>query len=128
MHVDLKKAVGDELMPFTFDELLNWARQLKMVVDHLTKTPEMMEVLQNEWKAYGQSKIAPLHRAYEIKRLKRKLEMLTKASDDTTEQKIKLEMKITRLESETLEERNQRKEEEDKKKEDVRKRKEEEAQ
>ena len=54
--------------------------------------------------------------------------MLTKASDDTTEQKIKLEMKITRLESETLEERNQRKEEEDKKKEDVRKRKEEEAQ
>ena len=51
MYVDLKKAVGDELMPFTFDELLNWARQLKMVVDHRTKTPEMMEVLQNEWKA-----------------------------------------------------------------------------
>jgi hypothetical protein len=37
-------------------------------------------------------------------------------------------MKITRLESETLEERNQRKEEDDRKKEDARKRKEEEAQ
>ncbi len=62
MYVDLKKAVGeDESMPFTFDELLNWARQLKMVIDHRTKTPEMMEVLQNEWKACGQSKIAPLH-------------------------------------------------------------------
>ena len=34
--------------------------------------------------------------------------MLTKASDDTTEQKIKLEMEITRLESETLEERKKR--------------------
>ena len=40
MYVDLKKAVGDESMPFTFDELLNWAWQLKMVVDHCTKTPE----------------------------------------------------------------------------------------
>jgi DNA segregation ATPase FtsK/SpoIIIE-like protein len=137
MYVDLKKAVGDESMPFIFDELLNWARQLKMVVDHRTKTPEMMEVLQNEWKAYGRSRIAPLHRAYEIKRLRRKLEVLTKASDDTTEQKIKLEMEITRLESETLEERTQRKEEEDdrkkeearqqkKEKEEARKRKEEE--
>jgi hypothetical protein len=126
MYVDLKKAVGDESMPFTFDELLNWARQLKMVVDHRTKTPEMMEVLQNEWKAYGRSRIAPLHRAYEIKWLKRKLEMLTKSSDDTTEQKIKLEMEITRLESETLEERTQRKEEEATKKEDARKQKEEE--
>jgi chemotaxis protein histidine kinase CheA len=126
MYVDLKKAVGDESMPFIFDELLNWARQLKMVVDHRTKTPEMMEVLQNEWKAYGRSRIAPLHRAYEIKWLKRKLEMLTKSSDDTTEQKIKLEMEITRLESETLEERTQRKEEEATKKEDARKQKEEE--
>ena len=34
--------------------------------------------------------------------------MLTEASDDTTEQKIKLEMEITRLESETLEERKKR--------------------
>ena len=40
MYVDLKKAVGDESVPFTFDELLNWARQLNMVVDHRTKTPE----------------------------------------------------------------------------------------
>ena len=40
--------------------------------------------------------------------MKRKLEMLTKASNDTTEQKIKLEMEITRLESETLEERKKR--------------------
>ncbi len=36
-----------------------------------------------------------------------KLEMLTVASDDITEQKIELEMEITRLESETLEERTQ---------------------
>jgi hypothetical protein len=85
----------------------------------------MMEVLQNEWKAYGQSKIVPLHRAYEINRLKRKLEVLTKESDDTTEQKQDLEMEINKLESETLEERNQRKEEDDRKKEEARKRKEE---
>ena len=30
--------------------------------------------------------------------------MLTEASDDTAEQKIELEMEITRLESETIEE------------------------
>jgi DNA polymerase III gamma/tau subunit len=97
-----------------------------MVVDHRNKTPEMMEVLQNEWKAYGQSKIAPFHRSIEINRLKRKLEVLTKESDDTTEQKKDLEMEINRLESETLEERNQRKEEEARKqKEESRKRKEE---
>jgi hypothetical protein len=46
--------------------------------------------------------------------------MLTESSDDTTEQKKKIEMEITRLESETLEERNQRKEEDDRKKEDAR--------
>jgi len=40
------------------------------------------------------------------------------------EQEKDLEMEITRLESETLEERNQRKEEDDRKKEDARKRKE----
>ena len=34
--------------------------------------------------------------------------MLTEASDNTTEQKIEFEMEITRLESETLEERTQR--------------------
>ncbi len=38
-------------MSFSFDELLNWARQLEMVVDHRNKPPETMEVLQNEWKA-----------------------------------------------------------------------------
>ena len=78
-----------------------------------------MEVLQNEWKAYGRSKIAPLYRAYEIKRLKEKLEMLTEASDDTAEQKKDLEKEITRLESETLEECTQRKKEEDRKKEEA---------
>ena len=66
--------MGDDPMPFTFDELLNWARQLKMVVDHRTKTTEMMEVLQNEWNAQGLVRIAPLHRSFEIKRLKEKLE------------------------------------------------------
>ena len=79
-----------------------------MVVDHHNKTPETMGVLQNEWMAKGLVKIAPLHRSIEINRLKRKLEMLTESSNDTTEQKKKLEMEITRLESETLEERNQR--------------------
>ena len=52
--------------------------------------------------------------------------MLTESSDDTTEQEKDLEMEINRLESETLEECNQRKEEDDRKKEDARKRKEEE--
>ena len=28
----LRKAVGDDQMPFSFDELLNWARSLVMVV------------------------------------------------------------------------------------------------
>ena len=51
MYEDLRKAAGDDPMPFTFDELLNWARPLEMVVDHRNKTPETMEVLQNEWKA-----------------------------------------------------------------------------
>ena len=119
MYEDLKKAAGDDPMPFTFDELLNWASPLVMVVDHRNKTPEKMEVLQNEWTAKGLVKIAPLHRSFEIKRLKEKLEMLTEASDDTAEQKKDLEMEITRLESETLEERNQRKEEEDRKKEEA---------
>ena len=53
--------------------------------------------------------------------------MLTESSDDAGEQEKDLEMEITRLESETLEELNQRKEEDDRKKEDARKRKEEEA-
>jgi hypothetical protein len=39
--------MGDDPMSFTFDELLNWARPLVMVVDHRNKTPEKMEVLQN---------------------------------------------------------------------------------
>ena len=46
--------------------------------------------------------------------------MLTEASDDAAEQKIELEMEITRLESETLKERTQqKKEEEDRKKEEA---------
>jgi len=48
--------------------------------------------------------------------------MFTNASDDTTEQKIELEMEITRLESETLEEYTQRKrptEEKERKKEEA---------
>jgi hypothetical protein len=72
-----------------------------------------MEVLQNEWKAQGLVKIAAFHRAIEIKQLKRKLVMLTEASDDNTVQKIDLEMKITRLESETLKERTHQKKEEE---------------
>jgi hypothetical protein len=119
MYEDLRKAVGDDQISFSFDELLNWAQPLMMVVDHHNTTPETMEVLQNEWNAQGLVRIAPLHRSFEIKRLKEKLEMLTEASDDTAEQKKDLEMEITRLESETLEERNQRKEEEDRKKEEA---------
>jgi hypothetical protein len=97
-----------------------------MVVDHRNKTPEKMEVLQNEWTAYCLVKITPFHQALDIHRLKRKLEKLTESSDDTAEQEKDLEVEITRLESETLEERNQRKEEDDRKKEEARKRKEEE--
>ena len=109
MYEDLRKAVGDDQMSFSFDELLNWARPLVMVVDHCIKTPETMEVLQNKWNAQGLVRIAPLHRSFKINRLKRKLEILTESSDDTAEQeKDLLEMEITRLESETLEERNQR--------------------
>ena len=126
IYEDLRKAVGDDRMPFTFDELLTWARPLVMVVDHRNMTPEMMEVLQNEWKAQGLVRIAPNHRAIEINRLKRKLEMLSVDPDDTAEQKIELEMEITRLESETHEERTQRKkEEEERKKEESRQREEE---
>jgi hypothetical protein len=61
IYEDLRKAAGDDPMPFTFDELLNWARPLVMVVDHHKKTPEEMEVLQNKWTAKGLVKIAPLH-------------------------------------------------------------------
>jgi len=82
--------VGDDPMPFAFDELLNWAGPLVMIVDHCNKTPAMMEVLQNELKAYCLVKIAPYHRASEIKWLKRKLDLLTVASDDTTVQKIEV--------------------------------------
>ena len=48
-------------MTFTFDVLLNLALPLVMVVDHRNKTPETMEVLQNEWNAQGLVRIAPLH-------------------------------------------------------------------
>ena len=48
MYEDLRKAVGDDPMSFTFDELLNWARLLMKVVDHRNKTPETKEVLQTE--------------------------------------------------------------------------------
>jgi len=96
-----------------------------MVTDHRKKTPETIEVLQNEWKAYCLVKIAPYHQSKGIKRLKRKLEMLTEASDDTAEQKIELEMEIIRLESETIDEHTQQKEEEDRKKEEARQQKEE---
>jgi len=111
---------------FTFDELLNWARQLEMVVDHHNKPPETMEVLQNKWKAKCLVKNAAYHRSKGIKWLKRKLEMLNESSNDTAEQEKDLEMEIIRIESETLEECNQQKEEDDRKKEDARKRKEEE--
>ena len=53
--------MGDDPMPFTLDELLNWARPLVMVIDHRNKTPETMEVLQNEWEAKGLVKIASFH-------------------------------------------------------------------
>ncbi len=66
-------------MSFTFDVLLNLALPLVMVVDHRNKTPETMEVLQNEWNAQGLVRIAPLRRSFEINRVKRKLEMLTKS-------------------------------------------------
>jgi hypothetical protein len=49
----VRGSAGDDPMPFTFDELLIWAWQLVMVVDHRNKTPETMEVLQNEWEAKG---------------------------------------------------------------------------
>ena len=82
--------MGDDPMPFTLDELLNWARPLVMVIDHRNKTPETMEVLQNEWEAKGLVKIASFHRALEINWLKRKLKTLTVEPDDTTVQKIDL--------------------------------------
>jgi hypothetical protein len=97
IYEDMRKAAGDDPMPFKFDELLNWARPLEMVVDHHNKTPEMMEVLQNEWKAKGLVKIAPLHRSIKINRLKRKLEMLTESSNDTTEQKKSWRWKLPGL-------------------------------
>ena len=84
-----------------------------------------MEVLQNEWKAKCLVRNAAFCQSKGIKRLKRKLEMLTEASDDTAEQKMELEMEITRLESETFKECTQRKEEEDRKKEEARQQKEE---
>jgi hypothetical protein len=123
MYEDLRKAAGDDPMPFTFDELLILARPLVMVVDHRNKTPETMEVLQNEWKAKCLVRNAAFCRSKEINRLKRKLEMLTVEPDDTTVQKIDLEIKITRLESETLEKHKQRKEKEMMKKEKVRQQK-----
>jgi hypothetical protein len=65
IYKDLWKAAGDDPMPFTFDELLNWARPLEMVIDHHNKTPETMEVLQNEWNAQGLVRTAPLHRSFD---------------------------------------------------------------
>ncbi len=70
IYEDQRKAVGDDRLPFTFDELLTWARPLVMVVDHHNKTHEMMKVLQNEWEAQGLVRIAPFHRSIEINRLK----------------------------------------------------------
>jgi len=67
--------VGDDQMPFSFDELLNWARSLVMVIDHRIKTPETMEVLKSCRKCSFLS-------SKEIKQLKRKLEMPTESSDD----------------------------------------------
>jgi len=86
MYEDLRKAVGDDQMSFSFDELLNWARPLVMVIDHRNMTPETMEVLQNEWKAKCLVKNAAYHRSIEINGLKRKLKMLTESSDDTAQQ------------------------------------------
>ena len=40
MYEDLRKAVCDDQMSFSFDELLNWAQPLVMVVDHRNKTHE----------------------------------------------------------------------------------------
>jgi len=68
MYEDLRKAVGDYQISFSFDELLNWARPLVMVVDHRNKTHETMEVLQTEWMAYCLVKITPFHQALDIKR------------------------------------------------------------
>ena len=123
IYEDLRKAVGDDPMPFTVDEFLNWAGPLVMVFDHRNKTPEMMEVLQHEWKAQCLVRIAPYHRAIEINWLKRKLEMLTVETDDTTVQIKDLDMEITKLESETHEERKKQKEDENRKKEDARQQK-----
>ena len=38
MYEDLRKAVGDDQMSFSFDELLNWAQPLVMVIDHRNTT------------------------------------------------------------------------------------------
>ena len=45
----------------SFCEWLNWAQPLVMVVGHCNKSPEEMEVLQNEWKVESSNKIAPYH-------------------------------------------------------------------
>ena len=103
--------MGDDPMPFTLNELLYCSGQLMMVVDHRNKTLGTMEVLQNEREAQGHVKIAPSHRAIKLNQLKKKQKMLTMASDDATVEIIeleKIEVEITRLESETLEERTQR--------------------
>ena len=70
--------------------------------------------------AKGLVKISSFHRALEINWLKRKLEVLTVEPYHTTVQKIDLEMEITRLESETHEERKTRKKDEEAKKEEAR--------
>jgi hypothetical protein len=61
IYEDLRNTVGDDPMPFTFYEWLNWAQPLVMVVGHCNKSPEEMEVLQNEWKVESSNKIAPYH-------------------------------------------------------------------
>jgi hypothetical protein len=81
MYEDLRKAVGDDPMSFTFNELLYWAQPLVMVADHRKKTPETMEVLQNEWKAKCLVRNAAYHQSKGIKWLKRKLEMLDRMCD-----------------------------------------------
>ena len=105
MYKDLRKAVCDDPMWFSFDELLNWARPLVMVVDHRNKTPETMEVLQNEWKAQCLVRNAAFPRSIDINRLKKKLEMLTESSDDTRWKLPGLNLKPSRN---TLSERRRR--------------------
>ena len=89
IHEDLRKAVGDDPMPFTFDELLNWAQPLVMVINHCNKSPEMIEVLKNEWEAKCDVKIALYLRAIKINWMKKRQKTV---SDDATMDKIVVEI------------------------------------